>query len=145
MKKQNPTTSTVAADIESKRDSSKLVSLLALAAGAVAMPQTSNADIIFTDVSTSGTNIVGLNSSFSFRINNLPGVARIAFGVFTQQTLIGTLRAISVRQAAGAVGIATTQQGPNYFVQRVDKSVAWGQISPLNSWSGALVCFANSQ
>ena len=32
-----------------KPDHSKLVSLLALAAGAAAMPQTSNADIIYTE------------------------------------------------------------------------------------------------
>jgi hypothetical protein len=37
----------------SRVDSTKLVSLLALAAGAAAMPQTTNADIIFTDLSSS--------------------------------------------------------------------------------------------
>src|SRR5207248_2372535 len=120
-------------------DSSKLVSLLALAAGAVAMPQSSNADIIFTDVSTDPGNTVGVGSASSFLINHLPGTARIAFGFHTKSTLIGTLNFITAAAAGGVVQMATTQHGPNYFVARIDKSVAWGQISPLNSWRSALV------
>src|SRR5438067_9618398 len=85
----------------SNDDSSKLMSLLALAAGAVAMPQTSNADIIFTDVSTDPGATVGTSSATSFIISNLPGIARLAFGLHTQQTLVGTLNFIQASQTAG--------------------------------------------
>jgi hypothetical protein len=58
-------------------DEAKLVSLLALAAGAVAMPQTSNADILYT-----GTNVaVSWGQTQSFTIDNLPVGAQLGFQV----------------------------------------------------------------
>ena len=66
--------------IDGKGDSTKLLSLLALAAGAIAMPQTGNADIIFTDLSASPVT-VGNNATTNFLIDTLPGTARLgAYG-----------------------------------------------------------------
>jgi hypothetical protein len=48
MKRSKASLSATAVTVGTKNDHSKLVSLLALAAGAAAMPQTSNADIIYT-------------------------------------------------------------------------------------------------
>ena len=59
-------------------DSSKLVSLLALAAGAVAMPQTSHADIIYTDLSASPV-VVGFGGTNQFTFSGLPGGAQFGF------------------------------------------------------------------
>ncbi len=55
----------------------KLVSLLALAAGAVALPQASQADIIFTDLSSSPVSVgfAGTDSLFF----NVPGTANMGF------------------------------------------------------------------
>src|SRR5207249_11232744 len=66
-----------------------------------------------------------------------------ALGAHSRATLIGTSNVITARQAAGFVRMATTFHAPNYFVARIDKSVAWGQISPFNSWSTGLGGFAN--
>ncbi len=65
----------VQGDVQS--NSAKLASLLALAAGAVALPQTSHADIIYTD-RTSNPGVVGPagDSLFSF---DLPGTATFGF------------------------------------------------------------------
>src|SRR5437867_3261415 len=61
-----------------KAESTRLISLLAMATGAIAMPQTSNADIIFTDLSANPISIFGTNGS-TFLINNLPGTAQLGF------------------------------------------------------------------
>src|SRR5260370_18176225 len=60
---------------EKKGEHSKLASLLALAAGAAAMPQTSQADIIFSDQGLA----VSWDGNHSFVINNLPGNAQLGF------------------------------------------------------------------
>lgn len=62
-------------DIQS--DSAKLASLLALAAGAVALPQTSHADIIYTD-RHSNPGVVGPSGDASFPFN-LPGTSSFGF------------------------------------------------------------------
>src|SRR5207249_11763580 len=80
-------------------DSSKLVSLLALAAGAVAMPQTSNADIIFTDLGTNAVTI-GPNDIQPFTITNLPGVARLGFLFRTRPTVVTSSRYVLAVQVA---------------------------------------------
>src|SRR5438045_9263014 len=56
-------------------ESSKLVSLLALAAGAVGIPQTGSADVIFTNA----TGAVGGGFATSFLTDALPGLARLGF------------------------------------------------------------------
>jgi hypothetical protein len=58
-------------------DSAKLVSLLAMATGAVAMPQVGNADIIYTDLN-SGPKVVGYGGDDSF-LFSLPGSAQVGF------------------------------------------------------------------
>src|SRR6266478_4517639 len=65
------------ASAESPADSSKLMSLLALAAGALAMPQTSNADIVFTDLSSAPVT-VGPLADPSYLLN-LPGTHHFSF------------------------------------------------------------------
>jgi hypothetical protein len=58
-----------------KNDHSKLVSLLALAAGATAMPQTGNADIIYVDQNYA----VSWDGLRSFETSNLPGNVQLGF------------------------------------------------------------------
>ena len=58
-------------------DSTKLVSLLALATGAVALPQTGNADIIYTNLSSSPVT-VGFSADMEY-IFDLPGAAQFGF------------------------------------------------------------------
>jgi hypothetical protein len=62
----------------SKADSAKLLSLLALASGAVAMPQNSNADIVFVDLSANPPHVGPLSGS-SYLINTFPGDAQLGF------------------------------------------------------------------
>src|SRR5438128_9395785 len=64
---------------EARGDSAKLVSLLALAAAAAAIPQSGKADIIFTDLSSNPVT-VGNNTNSSFLVDTLPGTAQL--GVF---------------------------------------------------------------
>ncbi len=93
----------------SRGDSAKLLSLLALAGGALAMPQSSNADIVFTDLSANPVQ-VGLLANTSYIINNLPGTAQLGFHVHTNQsTLMGvsSSRWITGRQQAGYLRIKT--------------------------------------
>ena len=59
-------------------DSTKLVSLLALAAGAIAMPQTGSADIIYTDLGGSPAT-VGFGSGSAEYLVSLPGTAVFKF------------------------------------------------------------------
>jgi hypothetical protein len=79
-------------------DSAKFVSLLALAAGAVAIPQTSEADVILTDMSGSPINI-GFLASPQFVISNLPGSARLGFQFGDSHSLTSESRWILAGQA----------------------------------------------
>lgn len=63
---------------ELHNDSAKLVSLLALAAGAVAMPQTGFADIIYTDLGA-GPATVGFGAGSAEYLVNTPGTAVFKF------------------------------------------------------------------
>lgn len=71
----------------------KLASLLALAGGAVALPQTGQADIIYTDLGAN-PGIVSFNSpAFNFTV---PGTAQV--GVFgAQRTVTTTLASIQIK------------------------------------------------
>src|SRR5437773_660570 len=100
MKQHHPPTSVVSFALESSGDASKLVSLLALATGAVAMPQMSHADIIFTDLSSSPVQ-VGANSAPSFLINNLPGAAQFFFAFGHRATTVTSSRFVFAGQNAG--------------------------------------------
>src|SRR5262245_7289417 len=80
MQTGNPMPSS-ASDFEWTGNSSKLVSLLALAAGAVAIPQTGNADIIYTDLSSNPV-LVGFSPGYSggtYIFTNLPGNVLVGF------------------------------------------------------------------
>jgi len=105
-------------------DASKLMSLLALAAGALAMPQTSNADIIFVDLSTSGIS-VGANTSPSFLTDNLPGTARLGFQAHHRGTTsITSVRWVTAGQKAGYVRVKSVSS----LVIPVDAGLTWDQV-----------------
>ena len=114
-----------------KGDSAKLLSLLALAGGAMAMPQTSNADIVFVDLSANPAH-VGPQSGSSYIINTLPGAAQIGFHTHTRQTLISSSRIVTGRQEAGYVRIKTQA---SFFVM-ANAGATWNQIAGLQTISG---------
>ena len=106
-------------------ESAKLISLLALAAGAVAMPQNSEADIIYTDLSSNPA-LVGFGSGFgsSYTITNLPGTAQIGLKTHTVMTLASTARLISVFQQAGYARFKTL----SHFALPASMNKLWNQI-----------------
>src|SRR5437016_7026650 len=96
-------------------DSSKLLSLLTLAAGAVAMPQTSKADIIVTDLSAHPVTVVG-NTNSSFLIDNLPGLgagqAQLRFQGDARSARPATSHSVRAsRVGFGYLRMATDKQG----------------------------------
>jgi len=105
---------------DSKGDSAKLLSLLALGAGAVAMPQTSNADIIFTDLSANPFH-VGPQANSTYTIDNLPGTAQIGFHTHTRGTNFTTSRWITAGQKAGYIRLQTNGS----FVVRANAGQQW--------------------
>jgi len=141
MSKNDANSGLPSAAVASSVDSSKLLSLLALAAGAAAMPQSTNADVIFTDLSTNPVSI-STNANLSFIITNLPGTARVWFQTNKRATLISSTRVVSVRQNAGYVRLKThsfpSQVGINAFVVPVGAGVTWNQVVGVTSASGAL-------
>src|SRR5258705_13453740 len=90
------------------RESSRLMALLAMATGALARPQTSNADIIFTELSANPISVFGTNNS-TFLISTLPGTVRIAFSGHTLLSPPMTLEthAIQASQKGGYVRLRT--------------------------------------
>ncbi len=138
MKTQPAVPSSTRAGIDRNSDHSKLVSLLALATGAVAMPQTSEADIIYTDRTT---NSVVVTSTSSFLIDNLPGTARLGFQGGHKSTTISSARWVLAGQAAGYVRIRTGATN-NSFVVHVPQGQTWNQIPGIASRSG-LVGYGN--
>lgn len=119
---------------ESRGDSAKLLSLLALAMGAVAMPQSSNADIIFTDLSANPA-YVGPQTNHNFVISNLPGSAQIGFHV---NSLAG-LRFITGKQEAGYVRLKTAAS----FIVPMAGGKAWNTVGG-NASSNGFVAAANA-
>jgi len=119
-------------------DYSKLASLLALATGAVAMPQTSNADVIFTDLSSSPAQI-GHLSNPTFLINNLPGTARMGFRTHSTQT-VNSSRWVILGQSAGYVRFKTQAS----FVIANNAGVGWDQITGNASHSGSIGAASNN-
>ena len=105
MNKEEATSCSLPAGVGSSGDPSKLLSLLALAAGAASMPQTSNADIVVTDLSIPVT-VVG-NTNSSFLIDNLPGISggRAIFGFQGD--------AIPARPATSHSGRRTNRSSPH--------------------------------
>ena len=108
-------------------DSSKLMSLLALATGALAMPQTSNADVIFVDLSTNNVS-VSASGNTSFVITNLPGLptggAQLGFQAHTKMNVGTTSRWITAGQKAGYVRIKSASS----FLIPVGAGLTWNQV-----------------
>jgi hypothetical protein len=122
-----------------KGDSAKLLSLLALAGGAIAMPQTSNADIVFVDLSASPMH-VGTGAASSYIINTLPGTAQLGFHTHTNQTLISSSRFVSGRQQAGYVRIKTQA---SFFVM-ANYGQTWNQVGRLQTQTVSGLAGANN-
>ena len=127
--KNEMTTPASAAIPGSQPDSTKLASLLALAAGAVAMPQTSQADIIFTDLSANPVQVGFLGGGVSYMLQ-LPGTVKFGF-LRTQQTVTTTFfsslvfyRSVVAYDMFGAVP-AYIQSGPGGFAAPRPYGQAW--------------------
>jgi hypothetical protein len=114
---------------------SKLVSLLALATGAVAMPQSSQADIIFTDLSSNPAQ-VGYLFNQSFVITNLPGTAQ--FG-FSRHSVGSSFRAVTVGATFGYVKVKANN---THVALPQSEGKVWSQIN-LNPYFAATVGKAN--
>ncbi len=92
-KEPNMKTTTTPSLSTTGSESSKLISLLALATGAIAMPQTSSADIIFSD--HGGT--VSWDGNRSFILDNLLGTARLGFQAYKTGTFSwSSMRSVTV-------------------------------------------------
>jgi len=119
---------------DSKADSAKLLSLLALASGAMAIPQTANADIVFVDLSASPMHVGPLSAS-TYIINTLPGTAQLGFHTHINAVSVGGLsssRFVTGRQQAGYVRIKTQA---SFFVL-ANANQTWNQIGGLQTISG---------
>ena len=116
------------------RDSSRLMSLLAMAAGAIAMPQTSNADIVFTDFAGNPILVFGTNSA-SFLINTLPGTAQVGFcghSIVSPPMMLST-HSVRASQRGGYVRLKTDAAG---FVALAGPGLNWDQIIGVSSVNG---------
>lgn len=113
-------------------DSTKLVSLLALAAGAIAMPQTGNADIVYTDLGGSPAT-VGYGAGSAEYPVVIPGTAQFKF-VRQQSTVTTTFLSLTKRYRsviAGDFGPVTTPpvrlQGIGGFAAPLNFGQPWDQ------------------
>jgi hypothetical protein len=135
MRKETNSKTTAAIGKEQMVDTSKLMSLLALAAGAVAMPETGNASIVYTNLATPGTVAHGSNPGF---LITLPGTARLGFQTAHAVTTLGTVRGV----LAGQVGVT------NYVRLKTNLSFAvhvpasnmatWNQLAYNTNKQGTL-------
>ena len=110
-----------------KSDSAKLVSLLALATGAVAMPQSASADIIYTDL-TSSPVTVGANGVNSFSLS-FPGQVQFGFQVKRRSTGFTYYRSVVVGKLGGLV--AASVQGFGGFALQRGKGATWNNAYNL--------------
>jgi hypothetical protein len=137
MNQTNPESQPKISTPGSKVDPAKLLSLLALAGGALAMPQTSNADIVFVDLSANPERVGPLADS-SYSINNLPGTAQIGFHTHIRGITTSTaLRWITGGQQAGYVRLKTNG---TQFLVRANAGQTWGQVGGIvtvGGWAGA--------
>ena len=121
-------------------DASKLMSLLALATGALAMPQTSYGDVLFTDLSSNPVN-VGPTADPSYLLN-LPGTHQFSFDVrtFAGTTLAGDIHAIIAGQRGGGLNhyVNLKTDGAS-FAPTVAKSVTWDQVNLPGLYKYAIV------
>src|SRR3981189_2363724 len=108
------TPSTPASSTANPTDSPKLVSLLALATGAVAMPQTLSADIIYTDLNSSPA-LVGYSGGSDSFLFNLPGTVHLGF-IRQQRTKVTTIGSLTFRyRTLFAADLGTILAAPGKF------------------------------
>jgi hypothetical protein len=117
MSNQDTQASRTPPSAERKSDHAKLISLLALAAGATAMPQTARADIIFSSQGAT----VSYDGLRSFNLNNLPGTAVLGF----QAHKIGSSFVTSVRSVTGGQKGGYVRMKPALLYQ----SMKWNQVA----------------
>jgi hypothetical protein len=116
------------------------MSLLALATGALAMPQTSYGDVLFTDLSSNPVN-VGPTADPSYLLT-LPGTHQFSFDVrtFHGTTLAGDIHAVIAGQRGGGLNVyVNIKTTGNSFVLPVGKSVTWNQINQPGLYRSAVV------
>lgn len=113
-------------------ESPKLASLLALATAAVALPQTGNADIIYTDLSGSPAQVGFLGGGAAFQFT-LPGSALFGFERFENTvtttspfTTTKVYRTVIARDQFGAVP-AYIQVGTGGFAAPLTYGAPWDQ------------------
>ena len=130
-------------------DTHKLASLLALATGAVVMPQTGNADIIYTDLSSSPV-LVGYAGTIDSFLFNLPGTVQFGFqrqarSVQTQPYMVSTRHYRTVVAGGVPTGPAAggkIQGAVNAFAAAQPFGAAWDQ--GLGLFTNVAVGVANS-
>jgi hypothetical protein len=109
------------------------MSLLALAAGAAAIPASVQADIIFTDLSGS-PQTVGATASPLFVLDNLPGAARLGFIAKAKSTAVTSVRWVTAGQQAGYVRLKTNAS----FAIPNAAGVRWDQVAGNSAASGTV-------
>jgi hypothetical protein len=124
-------------------DPAKLLSLLALATSAAAMPQTTNADIIFTDLSSSSVT-VGYSGVAEFDFT-LPGTAQLAItrrgGSIKNTTSKGAVisnyyRTVIVGKSGGTAKVHAAMANDNFVVQHAKGDVWQGQSAHSRAFIG---------
>lgn len=123
----NPSSHSVARG-ESQTDTAKLVSLLALATGAAALPQTGHADIIYTDISSSPV-VVGYagSASHEFNLAGLPSGLQVGFKRFTNYApfpFSSDYRYYVLGGKLGGVGVAKMRANAS-FAAPLDYGATW--------------------
>jgi len=101
------------------------MALLAMATGALAMPQASNADIIFTDLTANPISIFGTNGSM-FLIT-LPGTAQLGFCGHTIVSPPMTLRQ-SITASQKGFGYVRLKTDGHAFLQLAGRGLTWNQF-----------------
>jgi hypothetical protein len=135
MKTEAPKISSKATGPERQGEGAKLVSLLALAAGAAAMPQSADADIVYTNVSgTSQTVGFGPGDVASYPID-LPGGARFGFNRFS--TLLQNRESVKVSRTIGYVKIRTDG---NFLAVHVGATppLTWNALPGFGTYNGTV-------
>jgi hypothetical protein len=113
-------------------DATKLAALLGLAAGAVALPQTGQADIIYTDLSSSPVSLNYSSAPFWFSV---PGTAQVGFfgAVQTVTTTPTSVLTYQYRMVLAVVsqGVAGGVGGSGNLVQHLPSGATWDEPANL--------------
>lgn len=142
MKTDSSVSSSTGVHPEKKGDQTKLVSLLALATGAVVIPQTGHADIFFTDLSASPVT-VGSSGLGSYTFS-LPGGAQFGFTAFqSQQGTSSGIRQLYYRTIiagwqGGSISAGIQSNGSSFAATHTKGDIWSGQ----NAVSSAFVAAA---